>query len=138
MLSRLFGAVDRFHRNPTDTWRAACFAAVLLLRLLLLLLSSCFCCFATAFAFCCSFCNLSCFAAYLSTIGLSASVCLKLRKYSLYRNPPDRPVPDPPDLDRSLFTRRPFAGPPRISCLFSLFFLPWCLFQFFSLSLSLS
>ena len=49
MLSRIFGLVDS-HRNPTDTWRAACFAAVLLLRLLLMLLSSCFHCFATAFA----------------------------------------------------------------------------------------
>ena len=85
MLLRTFGLVDVFHRNPTDTWLAASFAAAVAD---LLLLSSCFRCFA---------------ARLLSKIRKPAPVCMCQALSSSESPAPDPPAPERPSRDHQKF-----------------------------------
>ena len=75
MLLRIFGFDDRFHRNSTDTWLAASFAAAFADVLPLRLLICCRCCFPSCFHCLCS-CFCCCFAsAFADLLLLLLSSC---------------------------------------------------------------
>ena len=117
MLFRTFGLVDVFHRNPTDTWLAASVAAAFAD---LLLLSSCFRCFAARLLS-----KIRKPASVCMCQALSSSVCLKLREYSLNRNPPDSPAPDPPAPERPSRDHQKFRAFSLLVLKISLFLLHW-------------
>ena len=137
---RKFGSVDRFHRNPTDTWFAASLAAAFA-DLLLLLLSSCFPCFADAFGALLLFLQSFQFCCSPPLQNPEARLCVRVPGHFSLRlfeiagvlpqpNPPDRPAPDPPAPERPSPDHQEFRAFSFLVLKISLFVL---LFQFLSL-----